>query len=143
MNVICEDLQGTKPNKKLFNTFKISQPLKLFRLTFHYHFQFFQTFEYYNYFDLAKIRISRARAAKTQFAFTLATFIRQNFKKKFLEPIQSYEDVLFLGPKCSTCPLVLKKNFLVQTITRLLSSTYKHFLKQPICPNENFFHKIC
>ena len=78
--------------------------MKLFGLTFHYHFQFFQTFEYYNYFDLAKIRISRARAAKTQFAFTLATFIRQNFKKKFLEPIQSYEDVLFLGPKCSICP---------------------------------------
>ena len=35
----------------------------------------------------------------------LAPFILQNFLKKFLERIQSYEDVSFLGPK-----------FLVQTI---------------------------
>ena len=33
--------------------------------------------------------------------------------KKFLEPIQSYEDKPFLGPKWSICP---EQIFLVQTI---------------------------
>ena len=34
--------------------------------------------------------------------------------QKFFEPIQSYEDVPFSGPKCLICPEQL---FLVQTIT--------------------------
>ena len=34
----------------------------------------------------------------------LAYFIVQNFKKKSLERIQSYEDALFLGPKWPICP---------------------------------------
>ena len=33
------------------------------------------------------------------FIYLLAPFILQNLKKKFLEPIQSYEDVPFLGQK--------------------------------------------
>ena len=35
--------------------------------------------------------------------YLLDPFILQNFKK-FLEPIQSYEDVPFSGPKWLTCP---------------------------------------
>ena len=41
-----------------------------------------------------------------------APFILQNFKK-FLEPIQSYEDVPFSSPKWAICP---EQFFLVQTI---------------------------
>ena len=37
------------------------------------------------------------------FIYLLALFIVQNFKK-FLQQIQSYEDVPFLGPKWSICP---------------------------------------
>ena len=34
----------------------------------------------------------------------LAPFILQNLKKKFLEPIQSYEDMPFSGLKWPICP---------------------------------------
>ena len=44
--------------------------------------------------------------------YLLAPFILQNFKK-FLRPIQSYEDVPFSGPKWSICH---EQHFLVQTI---------------------------
>ena len=37
------------------------------------------------------------------FIYLLALFIVQNLKK-FLQPIQSYEDVPFLGPKWPICP---------------------------------------
>ena len=37
------------------------------------------------------------------FIYLLALFIVQNLKK-FLQRIQSYEDVPFLGPKWSICP---------------------------------------
>ena len=46
------------------------------------------------------------------FMYLLAPFILQNFKK-FLGPIQSYEDVLFSGPKWPICP---EQIILVQTI---------------------------
>ena len=38
------------------------------------------------------------------FIYLLALFIVKNLKK-FLQQIQSYKDVLFLGPKLSICPL--------------------------------------
>ena len=37
------------------------------------------------------------------FMYLIAPFILQNFKN-FLEPIQSYEDVPFSGPKRPICP---------------------------------------
>ena len=44
--------------------------------------------------------------------------------KKFLEPIQSYEDVPFSGPKRPTCP---EQIFFWYKPLLLLSSTYWHF----------------
>ena len=55
--------------------------------------------------------------------YLLAPFILQNFKK-FLEPIQIYEDVPFLGPKCLTCP---EQNIFWYKPLLSLSSTYWHF----------------
>ena len=46
------------------------------------------------------------------FMYLLAPFTLQTFKR-FLEPIQGYEDVPFSGPKWPICP---EQNFLVQTI---------------------------
>ena len=40
------------------------------------------------------------------FIYLLALFIVKNLKK-FLQQIQSYKDVLFLGPKLSICPWLL------------------------------------
>ena len=47
------------------------------------------------------------------FIYLLAPFVWQNFKM-FLDPIQSYEDEPFSGPKTPICP---EQHFLVQTIT--------------------------
>ena len=44
--------------------------------------------------------------------YLLAIFIVQNFKKKFLQQIQSYADASFLGPKLFIClKQHLKKNY--------------------------------
>ena len=91
--------------------------------------------------------------------YLLVLFILQNFKK-FLGPIQSYEDVPYAGPKWPICQ---KHFFLVQTIIitfiyllalfivqnlkkflqRIQSYEDAQFLgpKWPISPNENFFRK--
>ena len=94
------------------------------------------------------------------FIYLLALFMVQNLKK-ILQWIQSYEDVPFLGPKCSICPT---QNFFGKLLISL-SPTYqplslckilKKFLeptqsqedvqflgpKWPTSPNENFFRKI-
>ena len=93
------------------------------------------------------------------FIYLLALFIMQNLKK-FLQQIQSYEDVPFLGPKWSICP----KQIFFGKLLILFSSTYQplslckilkkffqriqsyedaQFLgpKWPISSNENFFRK--
>ena len=95
------------------------------------------------------------------FIYLLALFIVQNLKK-FLQRIQSYEDVPFLGPKWSICP----KQIFFGKLLISFSSTYQplslckilkkffqriqsyedaQFLgpKWPISPNENFFQKTC
>ena len=93
------------------------------------------------------------------FIYLFTLFIVQNLKK-FLQRIQSYEDVPFLGPKWSICPpkKILKKiiniilvyllaPFIVQNFKKILQwiQSYEdvQFLgpKRPICPNENFFRK--
>ena len=53
------------------------------------------------------------------FIYLLALFIVQNLKK-FLQRIQSYEDVPFLGPKWSICP---KQRFFRKLLISF-SSTY-------------------
>ena len=93
------------------------------------------------------------------FIYLLALFTVQNLKK-FLQQIQSYEDVPFLGPKWSICP----KQIFFGKLLISFSSTYQplslckilkkffqriqsyedvQFLgpKWPISPNENFFRK--
>ena len=52
------------------------------------------------------------------FIYLLALFIVQNLKK-FLQRIQSYEDVPFLGPKWSICPKFFFGKLLIS-----FSSTY-------------------
>ena len=79
--------------------------------------------------------------------------------KKFLEPIQSYEDVPFSGPKWPICPeqffgktiiitfIYLLALFIVQNLKkffqRIQSYEDAQFLgpKWPIYPNKNFFRK--
>ena len=62
--------------------------------------------------------------------YLLAPFILQNFKK-FLEPIQIYEDVPFLGPKCLTCP---EQGTIIITFIYLLAlfneQNFKNFLQR-------------
>ena len=66
------------------------------------------------------------------FIYLLALFIVQNLKK-FLQQIQSYEDVPFLGPKWSICPkqiffwkiiniilIYLLAPFIVQNLKKIL-----------------------
>ena len=95
------------------------------------------------------------------FSYTYQPLSLCKMLKKFLGSIQSYEDVPFLGPKCSICPT---QNFFGKLLISL-SPTYqplslckilKKFLeptqsqedvqflgpKWPISPNENFFRKI-
>ena len=92
--------------------------------------------------------------------YLLASFILQNVKK-FLESIQSYEDVPFSGPKW---PMFPEQNFLAQTIIitfiyllalfivqnlkkillRIQSYDDVPFLgsKWSICLKQNFFGKL-
>ena len=56
----------------------------------------------YNY-QIAPNEIFSWYTTNKIFMYLLDPFILQNFKK-FLEPIQSYEDVPFSGPKWLTCP---------------------------------------
>ena len=58
------------------------------------------------------------------FIYPLALFIMQNLKK-FLQRIQSYEDVPFLGPNWSICP---KQNFLGKIINIILIYLLAHFI---------------
>ena len=58
------------------------------------------------------------------FIYLLALFIVQNLKK-FLQRIQSYEDVPFLGPNWSICP---KQNFLGKIINIILIYLLAHFI---------------
>ena len=89
--------------------------------------------------------------------YLLVLFILQNFKK-FLGPIQSYEDVPYAGPKWPICQ---KQFFLVQTIiitfiyllALFIVQNFKKFLEQiqiyedapclgpkwSICLKQNFF----
>ena len=92
--------------------------------------------------------------------YLLTPFILQNFLKKFLEPIQGYEDVPFYDPKWPNCPeqIFLEQNIII-TFTYLLAlfivQNLKKFLADPelrgcvifgpkmsICPKQNFFCKI-
>ena len=60
------------------------------------------------------------------FIYLLPLFIVQNFKK-FLQRIQSYEDVPFLGPKWSICP---KQNFFWKIINIILIYLLTPFIVQ-------------
>ena len=60
------------------------------------------------------------------FIYLLALFIVQNLKK-FLQQIQSYEDVPFLGPKWSICP---KQNFFWKIINIILIYLLTPFIVQ-------------
>ena len=93
------------------------------------------------------------------FIYLLALFIVQNLKK-FLQRIQSYEDVPFLGPKWSICPkqiffgkllISLSSTYYPLSLCKLLKTFFQQiqsyedvqFLdpKWPISSNENFFRK--
>ena len=92
------------------------------------------------------------------FIYLLALFIVQNFKK-FLQPILSYEDMPFLGPKLSICPKQIWGKLLIsfsstyqplslckifkKLFQRIQSYEDAQFLgpKWPISPNESFFRK--
>ena len=93
------------------------------------------------------------------FIYLLDLFIVPNFKK-FLQRIQSYDDVPFLGPKWSICPKQFffwklltsfpsispfhcAKFRITKTIQRIQSYEDMQFLgpKWAICPNENVFRK--
>ena len=95
------------------------------------------------------------------FIYLLALFIVQNLKT-FLQRIQSYEDVPFLGPNSSICP---KQNFLGEIINIILIYLLDHFIvqnfkkilpadpelwgctiigsKMAYFPKSEFFHKTC
>ena len=55
--------------------------------------------------ELPQINSFLEKTTNKVFMCLLAPFILQNFKKNSEEPIQSYEDVPFLGPKWSVCPI--------------------------------------
>ena len=76
----------------------------------------------YNY-QIAPNEIFSWYTTNKIFMYLLDPFILQNFKK-FLEPIQSYEDVPFSGPKWLTCPEQL---FFLYKPLLLLSSIYSPF----------------
>ena len=81
--------------------------------------------------------------------------------KKFLGPIQNYEDVPFLGPKWPICHEQHLVQIIIITFIGLLGlvivQNLKTFLQRNqsyeeapflgpkwfICPNENFFQKTC
>ena len=92
------------------------------------------------------------------FIYLLAAFIVQNLKQ-FLQWIQSYEDVPFLGPKSSICPkqifwkiinitfIYLLAPFIVKNFKKILPTDPELWgckllgPKWPNSPNENFFRK--
>ena len=65
---------------------------------------------------------------KKFFMYLLAPFILQNFKK-FLEPIQSYEDAPFLDPKWSICP---EQKFSRKTINIILIYLLAPFIEKSL-----------
>ena len=91
--------------------------------------------------------------------YLLAPSILQNVKKEFLDLIQNYEDVPFLGPKWSICPkqFFFSKiiNILIYLLAPLVVQNFKKFFqliqsyedaqllgpKRPTYPNENYFRK--
>ena len=97
----------------------------------------------------------------TKFSSTYYPISFWKIFKKFLEPIQSYENVPFSGPNLPICPKQMffytnhycyfhlpigpfncakfKKKFL-QRIQSYKDAPYLG-PKQPICPNQNFFRK--
>ena len=88
------------------------------------------------------------------FVYLFATFIVQNLKK-FLEPIQSYQDTPFLDPKWSIClNNFLEKSwsfssiYLALFIVQILKNSYNKssYVDEPflspkwgICPEQKFF----
>ena len=76
----------------------------------------------YNY-QIAPNEIFSWYTTNKIFMYLLDPFILQNFKK-FLEPIQSYEDVPFSSPKWLTCP---EQFFFLYKPLLLLSSIYSPF----------------
>ena len=95
------------------------------------------------------------------FIYLLALFIVQNFKK-FLQQIQSYEDVPFLGPKWSICPkqiffwkiiniilIYLLAPFIVQNFKKILPADPELWgctifgPKMAHFPKWEFFQKTC
>ena len=67
------------------------------------------------------------------FIYLLALFIVQNLKK-FLQRIQSYEDVPFLGPKWSICP---KQFFFWKIIKIILIYVLSSFIVQNFLKNSS------
>ena len=95
------------------------------------------------------------------FIYLLALFIVQNLKK-FLQRIQSYEDVPFLGPKWSICPkqiffwkiiniilIYLLAPFIVQNFKKILPADPELWgcaifgPKMAHFPKWEFFQKTC
>ena len=94
------------------------------------------------------------------FIYLLALFIVQNLKK-FLQWIQSYEDVPFLGPKSSICPkqifwkiinitfIYLLAPFIVQNFKKILPADPELWgcaifgPKMAHFPKWEFFQKTC
>ena len=60
--------------------------------------------------------------------YLLALFSVQNFKKKFLQQIQSYADVPFLGPKCFWKKLLIQFSSMYRPLS--LSKIFTKFLQQ-------------
>ena len=91
------------------------------------------------------------------FHLPIGPFIKKNFKK-FLHQIQSYEDVLFLGPKWSTChKFFWGKLFLIYLLAPFTVQNFKKILpvepelwgckifgpKRTHFPKWEFFLKAC
>ena len=88
------------------------------------------------------------------FIYLLAFFMVQNLKK-FLQQIQSYEDVKFSGRKWSIFFCKIINTILIYLLAPIIVQIFKKFFqrihsyqdmqflrpKWPISPNENFFRK--
>ena len=77
------------------------------------------------------------------FIYLLALFIKQNLKK-FLQQIQTYKDVPFLGPKWSICPnffgVEIINILLVYLLAPFIVQNFKKFLPaNPVMRMHNFW----